>query len=111
MVRQYVELFTTAFTRDEAECLLEAWKRIIEKYEKNHGVVVLSYTCSTVETYGKEWHPSGSFMVAAHYRPTFLAVVNTNWVHSLEGKLRRRCVGAINAFRRDNIYMAFTRTA
>ena len=89
MVRQYIELVTTAFTKDEAESLLEEWKRIIEMYERIHGVVVLTYTCSTVETYEKEWHPSGSFMMAAHYRPTFVATVNKYWTPSLEKILRR----------------------
>ena len=87
---QYVELYTTSYLRDEAEWFLETWKRTIEKHEQLHGVAVLWYECSTVETFERESHLSNGILsvTTPHYRPTFLAVVNKNWVRDLDSELR-----------------------
>jgi hypothetical protein len=88
MVRQCVELLTTVYQKAEAQILLETWKRIIEDEERVRGIIVLNYACSIGESYEKDWR-NGWFSMVAHYRPTFMAIVNKHWSPYLEHKLRR----------------------
>ena len=105
---QYVELYTTSYSRDEAEWFLETWKRMIEKHEQLHGVVVLWYECSTVETFEREWHLSGSVRDGS--------TLSSNVPRCGEQELGVRsgiritlgCMRAPNAFRHDDVLVAFT---